>query len=84
MSSASRLDPSLGARVDVVWKGYGTFRGTVVEGEDAVKCWVLYNDDGLCYALGRRRYTVVDDAERTVVRRTRALARAACKTCTAK
>ena len=41
MSSASRVGPSLGARVDVVWKGYGTFRGTVVEGEDAVKCWVL-------------------------------------------
>ena len=61
MSSASRLGPSLGARVDVVWKGLGTFRGTVVEGEDAVKCWVLYNDDGLCYALGRRRYTVVED-----------------------
>ena len=57
MSSASRLSPSLGARVDVVWKGFGTFRGTVVEGEDASKCWVLYNDDGLCYALGRRRYT---------------------------
>ena len=66
-------------------EGCGTFRGTVVEGEDArSKCWVLYNNDGLCYALGRRRYTVVDDAERTVVRRTRALARAACKTCTAK
>ena len=33
-----------------------------MEGEDArSKCWVLYNDDGLCYALGRRRYTVVDD-----------------------
>ena len=64
MSSASRLGPSLGARVDVVWKGHGTFRGTVVEGEDArSKCWVLYNDDGLCCALGRRRYTVVDDAE---------------------
>ena len=62
--SASRVGPSLGARVDVVWKGYGTFRGTVVEGEDASKCWVLcYDDDGLCYALGRRRYTVVDDAE---------------------
>ena len=41
MSSASRVGPSLGARVDVVWKGYGTFRGTVVEGEDASKCWVL-------------------------------------------
>ena len=64
MSSASRVGPSLGARVDVVWKGYGTFRGTVVEGEDASKCWVLcYDDDGLCYALGRRRYTVVEDAE---------------------
>ena len=84
MSSASRLGPSLGARVDVVWKGLGTFRGTVVEGEDASKCWLLCNNDGLWYALGRRRYTVVDDAERTVVRRTRALARAACKTCTAK
>ena len=63
MSSASRVGPSLGARVDVVWKGYGTFRGTVVEGEDASKCWLLYHDDGLCCALGRRRYTVVDDAE---------------------
>ena len=61
MSSASRVGPSLGARVDVMWKGHGTFRGTVVEGEDAVKCWVLYNDDGLCYALGGRRYTVVVD-----------------------
>ena len=62
MSSASRVGPSLGARVDVVWKGCGTFRGTVVEGEDASKCWVLcYNDDGLCCALGRRRYTVVED-----------------------
>ena len=64
MSSASRVGPSLGARVDVVWKGHGTFRGTVVEGEDASKCWVLCcDDDGLCYALGRRRYTVVEDAE---------------------
>ena len=63
MSSASRVGPSHGARVDVVWKGCGTFRGTVVEGEDASKCWVLYDDDGLCYALGRRRYTVVEDAE---------------------
>ena len=45
-------------------EGHGTFRGAVVEGEDArSKCWVLYNDDGLCYALGRRRYTVVKDAE---------------------
>ena len=45
-------------------EGCGTFRGTVVEGEDArSKCWVLYNDDGLCYALARRRYTVVEDAE---------------------
>ena len=45
-------------------EGHGTFRGAVVEGEDArSKCWVLYDDDGLCYVLGRRRYTVVDDAE---------------------
>ena len=28
-------------------EGHGTFRGTVVEGEDArSKCWVLYNNDG--------------------------------------
>ena len=52
----------------VAWRTRGrrveTFRGTVVEGEDASKCRLLYyNNDGLCYALGRRRYTVVDDAE---------------------
>ena len=29
-------------------EGHGTFRGTVVEGEDArSKCWVLYNNDGI-------------------------------------
>ena len=28
-------------------EGHGTFRGAVVEGEDArSKCWVLYNNDG--------------------------------------
>ena len=81
MSSASRLGPSLGARVDVVWKGYGTFRGTVVEGEDASKCWVLYNNDGFSGGAATRLSMML---KRTVVRRTRALARAACKTCTAK
>ena len=63
MSSASRLGPSLGARVDVVWKDVELFAVRSWRARTRASAGYCCDDDGLCYALGRRRYTVVEDAE---------------------
>ena len=83
-SCASRVSPSLGARVDVMWKDVELFAVQSWRARTRASAGYCCDDDDCATRSGGAATQLSRMPKRTVVRGTRALARAACKTCTAK